>query len=158
MAGGFRFRLEVVERIRRQAVDAQRRVVADAARRVRWVEQRIAQLSGELTDTLDRARRDQRVSRLDIVSLRRDEIYRGRLLGRIMQLNAELDERLGELARERKELGETSRRLKVVEKLRERQWQRHLGRVHREEQAAADETAIRGFLRGRLESGCEMRA
>jgi flagellar FliJ protein len=158
MAGQFRFRLEVVERLRRQAQDAQRRVVADAVRAVQRVETRIEHLTRQLADTMDRARGTQGVARLDVVSLRGHQIYRGYLHRQLLQSTAELARRQRELQAERAKLAEASKRLKVIEKLRERHWNRYVTALRREEQAATDEVALQGFLRGRQVSRREVRA
>ena len=154
MAGRFRFRLEVVRRIRQQAQDAQRRVVADAVRAVGAVEQRIDRLTQTLSNTVEQARDAQQERRLDLVSLRGHQFYRGWLHGRILESHAELSRRRTELDRERAELGEVTKRLKVIEKLREKQWNRYLKEIRREEQAAFDESAVQTFLRNRRED-CE---
>lgn len=156
MAGRFRFRLDVVERLRRQARDAQRRVVADAVRGVRRVEQRIAGLTRQLAETVDRTRGVQEAERLDVVSLRGHQIYRGCLHRWILESDAKLGERRGELDTERNRLVEASKRLKVIEKLRERHWRRYLTQLRREEQAITDETAVQVFLRGGREAGSEV--
>ena len=156
MAGRFRFRLDVVERLRRQARDARRRVVGDAVRAVQSVEHRIDQLARQLAETFDRTRGVQRAERLDMVSLRGHQVYRGYLHRRILQSGVELSERQRELEVERDKLAEASKRLRVIEKLHERHWRRYLTQLHREEQAVNDEAALQGFLRGRRESDREV--
>jgi flagellar FliJ protein len=155
MAGRFRFRLEVVRRIRQQAQDAQRRVVADAARAVGVVEAQIDRLTHTLGDTVDRARETQRGKRLDLMCLRGDQFYRGWLHRRILESHAELSGRRADLDRARAELGELTKRLKVIEKLRERQWARYLKDIRREEQAAFDESALQMHLRKQREDRAE---
>ena len=147
MAGRFRFSLEVVRRVRRQAQDAQRRAVADAVRTVTAVENRIEQLTRELADTMDRTRDVHRPGRLDIASLRGHQFYRGHLHRRILESGAELSGRQTELQRERAKLAEATKQLKVIEKLREKHWQRHLTEVRRAEQAAFDEAALQVYRR-----------
>ncbi len=66
MANGFRFRLEVVRRLRRQALDAQRRVVADAVRSVAQAQDRIAQLAQELRGSMYEARDAQQARRVPL--------------------------------------------------------------------------------------------
>ena len=151
MAGRFRFRLEVVRRIRRQAQDAQRRVVADAIRAVGTVEQRIDRLTQTLGNTVEQARDAQQARRLDLMSLRGHQFYRGWLHRRILESHAELSQRRAELVRERTRLGEVTKQLKVIEKLREKHWTRYLKEIRREEQAAFDESALQTYLRRRRE-------
>ncbi len=147
MARRFRFRLETVERLRKQARDAQRRVVADAVRTVATLEDRIVHLTRQLDDTFDGARETLRTGRLDVVSLRGHELYRGWVHRRIAESYTDLACRRSELDVERAKLVEASKQLKVIEKLRERRWRRHLADVAREEQAASDEAAVQAYLR-----------
>jgi len=149
MARRFRFHLETVERLRKQARDAQRRAVADAARAVGTIEERILRLTRQLSDTLDGARDTLRLGRLDLASLRGHELYRGWVHRRIAESYTELACRRSELDVERAKLVEASKQLKVIEKLRERRWRRHLVDVAREEQAASDEAAVQLYLRRR---------
>ncbi len=151
MAKRFRFRLEVVRKLREQARDAQRRVVADAVRAVTAVEQRIDRLTHELRGTVQRTRDEQRVELLDITSLRAHQYYRSWLHRKIMEAGIERSDHRRRLDRERARLGEASARLKAIEKLRERRWQRHHLLLKREEQADGDESALR--LYGRRAGG-----
>ncbi len=121
MANGFRFRLEVVRRLRRQALDAQRRVVAEAVRSVARVQDRIAQLMQELGASMHNARDAQQAGRLDVVSLRAYQHHRGRLHRRSLEARQELAKKEAELNAEREKLAEAMKRLKVIEKLREKQ-------------------------------------
>ena len=150
MAGRFRFRLEVVERLRRQERDAQRREVANAQQAVRQVDQRIDNLTRELSDTVHRTRSAQGTDRLDMVSVRGHQHYRGFLQRRIFDSNEDMRERKTELDKRRAKLMEASKRLKVIEKLREKQWNRHVIQLRRREQAIMDETALQGYLRERV--------
>ena len=151
MARRFRFRLEMVRRLREQARDAQRRVVADAVRAVTHLEDRIARLTRQLDDTADRFRDAQRAERLDVVSLRGHQIFRGWLTRKIAESNEELVRRQASLDYERARLAEVWKRLKAIEKLRERQWERHLTEVAREERAVNDEAALQMYVRRRGE-------
>ena len=51
------------------------------------------------------------------------------------------------LEQDRSQLAEASKRLKVIESLRERQWARHRRQVAREEQIDTDEVAVQMYLR-----------
>ena len=142
MAKRFRFRLEVVRKLREQGRDAQRRVVADALRALNSVEERIDRLTQELRGTLQRARSEQRVERLDVASLRAHQYYRSWLHRKIMEAGIELNDKTLRLDRERTKLGEASARLKAIERLRERRWQRHRILLRREDQSTTDESAL----------------
>ncbi|MBU0717083.1 MAG: flagellar export protein FliJ [Planctomycetes bacterium] len=147
MAGRFRFRLEVVRRIRRQAQEVQRRVVAESIRAAAVAEERINQLTQDLRHTVDLTREAHGTRTLDLVPLRRHQYYSGWLQRRILESDRELAERRADVDRERARLAEATKKLKVVEKLREKQWSRYMKDVQREEQAALDEVGAQGYLR-----------
>ena len=147
MAGGFRFRLDAVERLRRQDRDGQRRKVAEAARDVQHVENRIALLTQQLADTVDGTRRQRQAQLLDVVSLKRQQFYRGELNRRIEESNKGLLEKLTALEAQRATLIESSRQLKVIEKLRERFRARHEEKMRRIERRAMDEVGAVSYAR-----------
>ena len=142
MAGGFRFRLEVVRRLRQQALDAQRRVVAGAVRSVVRAQNRIVQLTQELHGSMGEARDARQAKRLDLVSLCAHQRHRGWLHRRILESEQELGREEAELDTERERLAETMKRLKVIEKLREKQKLRYDTAIRRREQAFYDEAAL----------------
>ena len=151
MARGFRFRLEVVRRIRKQAQDAHRREVADAIRSVSAAEDQIAELDGRLRTTVNHTRDTQQARRLDMVSLQRHHLYRGWLHRRRVEAREELGRRQAELDRRREKLAEATKQLKVIEKLREKQQNRYDLLIERQEQAAYDEAALQTY--GRRDGG-----
>lgn len=158
MARKFRFRLETVRRLRKQTMDAQRRVVADAVRAVTLVEERIAVLTRRRCGAVDQSRDAMGTHCLDLVSLRGQQVYRGWLDHEIAKSNESLAGKRVELDAERAKLAETSKELKVIEKLRERQWKRFRVKIAREEQAANDEAALQMYLRRQREQRREAAA
>lgn len=148
MARRFRFRLDVVERLRRSARDAQQRVVGEAALAVAAAQSRELAWTNDLHGSFDQSRSVQSAARIDMIFLRTYQLYRGWLHRIIESAGDEVSERLQKLEGERTKLAEASKHLKVIEKLRERQWQRHVREIKREEQAANDEAAVHLFLRG----------
>lgn len=149
MAGRFRFRLEVVRRVRKQAQDAQRRVVADAVQSVKNLESRIGRLTSDLHRTMDRTRDARRPRQLDLPSLRRHQVYRGCIHGWLLESATELAECQAALDGQRSKLAETTKRLKAIEKLRERKWASHVQALGRAEQAGYDEMAAGRYVRAR---------
>ncbi len=150
MAGGFRFRLEVVQKLRQQRLDAQRRVVADAVRAVGSVEDRIGQLTQELSGSVLQSRDVQRARRLDISSLCAHQHRRGWVHRQITEAERELQRTVDELNREREKLAEDVKQLKVIEKLREKQKLRYDTAIRRQEQAGYDEAALQLHWRRRI--------
>ena len=141
MAGRFRFRLEAVRRVRKQAQDVQRRMVADAVQAVQEVENRMGRMNEDLALTMDRSRDSRRLHDLDISVLRSHQIYRGCIHRRLLESATELEERRATLEVERTKLAETTKRLKAIEKLREKKLASHVRTVKRAEQAGHDEIA-----------------
>ena len=124
MARKFRFRLETVLRLRQRARDAQRRVVANAVQSVTRVEERIDELTRQLQGTIERSRDALRKRNPDVVSLRGHLLHRGWLHREIAESNGTLAQKRTELDAERARLAETSKRLKVIEMLRDKQGKR----------------------------------
>jgi flagellar export protein FliJ len=157
MAKRFIFRLETVERLRKQARDEQRRSVAEAVRALASAESRAALLNAQLRDMVELTRGARLTERLDIAALRGNQLHRNWLYRRIMGSSEEIAAAQARLDAERAKLGEATARLKVLEKLRERRWSRHLVEVAREEQTIASEIAVQGFVR-RMRAGHEVSA
>ena len=147
MARRFRFRLEAVQRIRTNDRDRRRRVVAEAVRAMRSVQQRIDDCNELLRASVDRTSDLQRSQRIDMHSLRSQRFYGGYLHRQLLLAGEELVARQTELDARRGELTEATKRLRAVEKLRERQWERHRRQLAREEQADADEDALQKYIR-----------
>lgn len=147
MAKKFRFRLDVVERIRRQARDAQQRKVARAVRAVQRVEDHMTALSEQLRQNVDAAATTMTAAGLDVALVRSQEFHRGWLQRQMMLTQDMLSERQRELSAERGRLAEATKQLRVIEKLRDKQWQRHTLETTREEQAMSDEMSLARFLR-----------
>lgn len=147
VAKKFKFRLETVERVRRQQRDRYRRVVGDAAGEVVAVQRRIAQLTQARAESLGGTRGDLRSGLLDVQALRLQQYCRGTLDRSIEDTLALLKERNAVLAEARTKLAQANQRLKAIEKLHARRLDQHAANVHREELAAMDETAVQRYRR-----------
>ena len=152
MPGGFVFRLETVRQIRQRAVDEQRKVVAEAVRGVTAVDERIKDLTAEREEATSGMRTAQGDRRISVPALCSFETQRVWLSGAIHRMHAERAKRQAILDKQRRKLGELSKRVKVIEKLRERQWNRYIARIRKAEQAASDEAATQMYMR-RLAGG-----
>ena len=78
-------------------------------------------------------------------------MFRGWLKRKLSESNDELVRQQARLDYERARLTEVWKRLRVIEKLRDRQWERHLTGVAREERAVSDEAALQMYVRRRGE-------
>ncbi len=142
MAGGFRFRLEVVRRLRQQALDAQRRVVADAVRAVGRVEDRIDRFTRDLRGSIQQARDAQQVARLSPEAMCACQRHRCWLQRRMLEAKQELQRNEAQLNSERRKLAEAMKQMKVIETLREKRKLRYDTAIRRQEQAGYDEVAL----------------
>lgn len=149
MARRFRFRLETVRKIRERERDAQRRVVAGKVRAVEAIRDRVAAMTDGMDGNRSGARDARRPGRVFINLLRGHALYQAWATRTIETTREELDARLGEFRVEQGKLAESSKRLKVIEKLRERKWEQHQVKLAREETQAGDEASRQMFWRAR---------
>ena len=151
MAGGFKFSLEVLLRVRKQERDAQRRVVAEALRGIDTIERRIGEATEALRIEKDDTRDARGGARLDLSALRGHQFYVSRLHRWIGEGRMDLASQQTLLEKEREKLAEVSKRLKAIEKLREKHLQRHMLLERRRERATEDELAAQRYIRQRVE-------
>lgn len=149
MAKRFRFRLEVVERVRKQHRDEHRRAVAEAVRAGQQIDAHIARFNEQIRRSMEETVAGQRGGALDVSLVRSYEFHRGWLHRQLAGARIVRDERLRDLAGRRQALAHATKKLRVIEKLREKQWKRHVREVAREEQMLTDETALSRFFRER---------
>lgn len=147
MARRFRFRLETVQRLRQRARDVQRRVVAARRRDVSGVQEQIAGLEQRAQGTVVGARAAQQAASFDVAAVRTQNLHRGWLRHKISEAGRDLVHVRKDLEIEQGKLVDAAAKLKVIEKLRERQWERHRLEVAREERSLADEVAVQMYLR-----------
>jgi flagellar export protein FliJ len=147
MSGKFRFKLEAVSKLRKQELDDKRREVAQAVRAVTDAERRIEVLTASLRTDVDALRGDQTAVRLDVTQLRNRRFYQGWLHRKLIESNETLHERRSSLAERRRDLATVNAKYKAIEKLREKQWQRHQQELARIERVEYDEIAVQQFQR-----------
>jgi len=147
MARKFQFRLDAVERVRRQARDVQRREVARAVRDVTRAEAQLSALGGQLRESVDATSSVLASNGIDVGLVRVQEFHRGWLHRQVMLTQQTLGERQRELAAQRVKLADATKQLRVIEKLREKQWRRHTTLVSREEQAMSDDMSLARYVR-----------
>ena len=143
MAKKFQFRLDVVRDMRKRARDEAARMVAGKVTEVAAVQRRVEAFSRQLRDVVETGRTDREEKRLEIAALKTQQYYGKWLHDRITESSATLVYTEAELSEERGKLTQATAKLKAIEKLRERRWQRHTLLVRREEQGITDEVAGR---------------
>lgn len=161
MAKRFRFRLEVVRKLRKRREDECRRVVAERFRRIGEVRGRIDRMNGQLHEERFAVQGlvgatdgpESRPKMVDVTELRRHQVYVHHLRRRLAETNRELAEQQAELAREQGLLAEASKELKVIDKLEERQRARYELDLRRTELAEADEVGAQFARRARQGAG-----
>ncbi len=158
MARRFRFRLETLRRLRQQARDRQRRALADAVRDVESAGRRLATVTQQVEDASAHTRYDRQQGRLDVVSIRATQLYRGWLEQRLALERTALAQTTADLDTHRAKLGEATKNLKVIENLRDRQWRRYRVEVARQEQAAYDEVGAQQYARRPADDPHELQA
>lgn len=144
---GFHFRLEALRRVRVQARDALRRTVAHQAGLVLRAEQRIVALNEQLRESVGMSRTQLQNAALDISTLRSNQFFRGWLQNRILEAQQERSQERSRWEAERQALAEATKRLRVIEKLRDRRWRAYRAEQDRREQAALDECALQAHRR-----------
>lgn len=147
MAEKFRFRLEVVRRVRKEVRDRVRRELADALRAVAEAEGRICALNDHLRESIGETERVQRNPQLNLVSLRGHQYFRGMLHRRLVESDIELERRKTIVREQRIKLADASRKHKAIDVLREKQWLKHVAQLDREERQTMDEAAVHRFNR-----------
>ncbi len=123
--------------------------MARAQQDLNRVEARIAMLSEQLRSMVMAKRSVRREEKPSAAALRAYELHGEWLHRQLREAQAERDRRRADLDRELEKLAEARKRLRVLEKLRDRQWERYLEEGRREERKESDETAMQQHLSGR---------
>ena len=147
MAKRFRFRLEVVRKLRKRTRDVQRLKLARAVGTKAETETRIADLEQLRERVMAESTVGRRANLLDVAALRSQSVFHGWLCGRISKARMELEGRLRDVERERKALAAVSAQFKAIEDLRMRQWQRHQRNLRKDEQTENDEAGAQLVVR-----------
>lgn len=147
MARAFRFRLDVVQRLRKQAVDEHRRALAAILRRLRATEAAIREIEALLDECSRGCREGQGAGILNLNNIAVWQMYRAQLHDRLAREQDSAARITQEAAAQRDRLAGAHKQLKAVEKLRERQWERYLVELRRAEQRETDEQAVQRYHR-----------
>jgi flagellar FliJ protein len=150
MAKRFVFRLEPVLKIRQRKLDEARRVVARRLRRIARIRDRIAAAHAGIADAVEQSRDAQRQGAPDVEMLRRFRAYIGSMHRAIAEGEAETARERDALQAEQEALTRANREVKALEKLRERQWERHRQDLARTERLENDEVALQTYRRSRV--------
>jgi flagellar export protein FliJ len=140
-AGGFQFRLDVVERLRRQELQREQRAMAASVRSLLEARRLEEVIDGRLAENQQRYRAMQTDAKLNVAEIRTEQVHLFWLRRVREQTRDEAARRVEHVDTQREKLVRASRRVKVLEKLRERQWHRYLEAQRRLERKQEDEFA-----------------
>lgn len=139
MAKRFLFRLETVLKVRKQREDACKRAVAERLRRISAVQAEIGSLRTQINTEIGAFREAHAVGRLDMTQIARHRHWLIHLHQGVLMAQAGLHELRQKLVEDRKVLTEARKQTRVLEKLKERQLERHRQALNRAEAVENDE-------------------
>lgn len=142
MPGPFHFRLEVVQRLRKADLEREQRAMAACVNAVLEA-QKLADMVAQRIEENAADRRGLLAGEFLNVSGLRAEQLQKQWLRRMQELTAqELAKRHDSMEAQRQKLVAASRRVKVIEKLRDRQWKRYQDEQRRIDRRQQDELAM----------------
>jgi flagellar export protein FliJ len=153
MAKRFVFRLEAVQKVRQRKLDEARRVVADRQRRILRIRHRIDACRHGIAIAVGDSRAAQREGRPDVIEIRRYRSYMGAMHRAIADAELEMAQEKERLRAEQEQLSDANKEVKAIEKLRERQWERHCQEQNRADRVESDEIALQLYRRMRANAG-----
>ena len=145
----FRFRFATMLKIRRQREDEQKRIVAERLRQIRRTRDHRLVLQRQIEDEVNAIRSSQTGGAIDIQQVMRHRHWLSHLHKGVLEADARLRFLEARLAQERVVLAEAVKQRKILEKLKERQWQRHLREEGALEVKEGDELATVRYVCGR---------
>jgi flagellar FliJ protein len=141
MAKRFAFRFATMLKIRRQREDEHKRVVAERLRQIAQTRDHQMVLERQIRDEVDAIRDSQARGSIDIQQVMRHRHWLGHLHKGVLEADARVRFLEARLAQERVVLAEAMKQRKILEKLEEQQWQRHLHEEEVREMKESDELA-----------------
>jgi flagellar protein FliJ len=139
MAKRFRFRLDTVLKVRKQREDVCRRAVADRLRQIAAVQAEIGSLQHQIGEEIGAFRQVHSVGRLDMTQIVRQRHWLIHLHQGVLMAQASLGDLHKKLEEDRRVLVEARKQTRVLEKLKERQIERHQKETARAEAIENDE-------------------
>ena len=146
MAKRFKFRLEPMLALRRRQADTAKRVVAQRLGRISQARRQIDLLQEQIVQQVQAMRSGPLVGPLDIGRIARHRAWLAHLQRGVFDGMARMRQLQTELVKERAALAEASKRVKIIETLRDRQQQRYYKELDRLETIEADEMSIQRYV------------
>jgi flagellar protein FliJ len=141
MARQFKFRFATMLKIRQQREDEHKRVVAERLRQIGQTRDHRRALQRQIQDEVDAIRDSQAHGSIDIQQVMRHRHWLGHLHKGVLEADARLRFLEARLAQERAVLAEAVKQRKILEKLKEYQWQRYLKEEDVRQMKESDELA-----------------
>lgn len=145
MARQFQFRFETMLKLRRQREDEQKRVVADRLRQISQVRAQLDSLQRQIEQETQAVRHAASGGTIDLQQMVRHRHWIGHLHKGTLEAQARLRFLEARLAQERTQLAEAAKQRRVLEKLREHQYERYTDELNRRETRELDELATIRF-------------
>lgn len=149
----FHFRLETLQKIREAERDNRRRRLAEALQALQIVAQRRQELEVEAAVVKERTRSASLPGELDVSTLMNHQRYTLLLVAQRQQLQEQAARIEDEVHRRRAALVEADRQVRVLDKLREKQWAAFRKEQEQRDQKEMDEVALRGNRSSPLSEG-----
>jgi flagellar FliJ protein len=141
MAKRFTFRLETLLKIRRQREERHQRIVADRLRQIQEVEDQLTAIAHQIQSEEQAIMANQRQGVIDMQQVVRHRHWLGHLHKCALDAKARRGYLEAQLAQERAALAEAAKQRKILDKLKERQWERYRQEQDYQETGEADEMA-----------------
>lgn len=142
MPAPFQFRLNVVLRLRKAEMEREQRAMAGCVNAVLEAQKLVELVAQRINENADLRRDMQIAEHPDVAGLRSEQVQLIWLRRMQEQSALELAKRHDGMEAQRMKLVAASRRVKVIEKLRDRQWKRYQEELRRHDRKAQDEFAM----------------
>jgi flagellar protein FliJ len=146
MAKRFVFRFETMLKIRRQREDQHKRVVAERLSQISARRESLGRLDRQIIDEVNAIRASQEPGKLDIQQTMRHRHWLGHLHKGVLEEQSKVRFLEARLAQERAVLAEAVKQRRILEKLKERQYQRHVTQEEKRETLELDEMATMRYV------------
>lgn len=143
----FQFRLETVKRLREHTRDQRRADLAQALEALEQIERQQAEVAGHMQQAAQVQREASAPGKINVDRIMSVRRYQMLLAGQQQQLNEQARLIREEVERRRDALREADRQVRILDKLRERQWDRHQQAERKAEAKQLDEAASQSHNR-----------
>jgi flagellar FliJ protein len=141
----FVFRLATLLKMREAERDQRRSELADAQRALAMIDERIGEIAQEMSTVRETARKAAGVGRVAVDALLDNQRYELMLMAEKNSVDTQREQVAAEMDRRRALVVEADRKVKTLEKLRDRERQRHRAERERRDANQLDEVGVRNY-------------